>query len=399
MNLNEEQGERKQQGWLARMTQERQDHSISIGETLDDPILQKLYWIDEDSEPSSFYPGLPQQRESIFPPRLSLQSRMGVTVQSDEESITSAQTKHLTSAYSVPGSAPVTSVPATETGTTGPLSPLLSSQSFPSFMGQKASSLAAIADIEVCTASTTGKFSVREFTHDMFPTPSLGSLPGSLPGSIPGSLSAVRLERMSEQRRPDSQKKRLAGHHTRVRLEVAPGTQNSKQGPQSRSQTGTPLPTIPPSVARYETIQSAQKQAASPLIPPRPAPSSLGQRAGAAMMPNTRRAALPRQDEEIRRITWERLQAVATNKGVVGATARGALSGGGYFMRGQSEVTINNPYVTERSVILVTLTSNPGPTVVQYVSLKPQAGFTVHLTAPTMQRTSFNYILLLGELF
>ena len=83
----------------------------------------------------------------------------------------------------------------------------------------------------------------------------------------------------------------------------------------------------------------------------------------------------------------------------MGATARGALSGSGYFMRGQSEVTINNPYVTERSVILVTLTSNPGPTVVQYVSLKPQAGFTVHLTAPTMQRTSFNYILLLGELF
>jgi len=62
-------------------------------------------------------------------------------------------------------------------------------------------------------------------------------------------------------------------------------------------------------------------------------------------------------------------------------------------------VTVANPHITASSVVLVSLTSNPGPVVVQYVSLQPYNGFTVHLTAPTTMRATFNYIVLLGELF
>jgi hypothetical protein len=401
MNVNEELDERNQQSWLARFAQERQDLSISVDEALNDPNMQELFWIEEDREASSIYPVVPDKKESLFPPRLSLQSRMVMTVRSDGEAGTAAEANHLPSTHATPVSSPapalINNIPTTESAATGPLSPLLSDQALTSFMGQKASSLAAIADIEVCTASTTGAFSVHELTRDLFPTPSQGTQSGSMP--------AVRARRTSEQTAPEGQKKRLAGRNTRVRLEVVPGAQSSKQGQQNRTRTSPQLPTIPPSVARQETTQSMQKQATSPLIPARPIPSSRErspQRAGSAeamMTTNARLAALARQDDERRRMTWGRLQAAATHKGVVAATARGALSGHGYFASGQGEVTINNPYVTEHSVVLVTLTSNPGPVVVQYVSLKPQIGFTIHLTAPTTQHTSFNYILLLGELF
>jgi hypothetical protein len=91
--------------------------------------------------------------------------------------------------------------------------------------------------------------------------------------------------------------------------------------------------------------------------------------------------------------------AESPHEGVVGSKPQGSLSGSGAFESGQSDATVANSYVTATSVILVTLTSNPGPVVVQYITLQPQAGFTVHLTAPTVTHTTFNYIVLLGELF
>jgi hypothetical protein len=39
------------------------------------------------------------------------------------------------------------------------------------------------------------------------------------------------------------------------------------------------------------------------------------------------------------------------------------------------------------------LTGNPGPVVVQYISLHPRMGFTVHLSAPVTADTPFNYAL------
>jgi hypothetical protein len=75
------------------------------------------------------------------------------------------------------------------------------------------------------------------------------------------------------------------------------------------------------------------------------------------------------------------------------------LSGSGMFESGQRDVMIPNSHITASSVVVPMLTSNPGPVVVQYVSLHPHIGFTLHLTAPATAKTSFNYIILLGELF
>lgn len=71
----------------------------------------------------------------------------------------------------------------------------------------------------------------------------------------------------------------------------------------------------------------------------------------------------------------------------------GTLFGTHAFESGQAEVMIEQDRVQASSVVQVTLTSNPGQTLVQYISLHPQRGFTVHLTSPVSAKTSFNYVL------
>jgi hypothetical protein len=73
------------------------------------------------------------------------------------------------------------------------------------------------------------------------------------------------------------------------------------------------------------------------------------------------------------------------------------LSGSGAFKRGQSEIAVANNHVTSSSVIVTMLTGDPGPVVVQYISLQHMLGFTIHLSAPARQETSFNYVILTGE--
>jgi hypothetical protein len=68
--------------------------------------------------------------------------------------------------------------------------------------------------------------------------------------------------------------------------------------------------------------------------------------------------------------------------------------GSGAFEEGQGDVFVKEPLVTERSVVMVTLTSNPGRVVAQYVSLAAGSGFTIHLTAPVARKTTFNYVVL-----
>ena len=76
----------------------------------------------------------------------------------------------------------------------------------------------------------------------------------------------------------------------------------------------------------------------------------------------------------------------------------GILFGSGVFKRGECDVVIDNPHITRSSVIIVMLTSDPGPVVVHYVSLHPRVGFTAHLSAPAEREASFNYVILLEEL-
>ncbi len=68
------------------------------------------------------------------------------------------------------------------------------------------------------------------------------------------------------------------------------------------------------------------------------------------------------------------------------------LNGSGVIEQGQEEVTVSCAQVSARSVITVMLASNPGPVVVQYITLHPDVGFTFHLSAPVSAPTPFNYL-------
>lgn len=71
--------------------------------------------------------------------------------------------------------------------------------------------------------------------------------------------------------------------------------------------------------------------------------------------------------------------------------ASGLLSGSGVINQGQGEVTVPSPQISAQSVVTVMLAGNPGPVVVQYISLHPYEGFTFHLSAPVVATTPFNY--------
>lgn len=73
---------------------------------------------------------------------------------------------------------------------------------------------------------------------------------------------------------------------------------------------------------------------------------------------------------------------------------RAGLSGSGKFEIGQADVPVANIHITAASVVVVMLAGDPGPVVVQYISLQPTIGFTVHLSASTKHVTPFNYTII-----
>jgi hypothetical protein len=98
------------------------------------------------------------------------------------------------------------------------------------------------------------------------------------------------------------------------------------------------------------------------------------------------------------RSTKVRLKAMPRTEELKKAGREQMLSGSRTFQRGQGEIAVENTHVTPSSVITAMLTSDPGPVVVQYISLRPGVGFTVHLSAPAEKETSFNYVVMPGEL-
>jgi len=83
----------------------------------------------------------------------------------------------------------------------------------------------------------------------------------------------------------------------------------------------------------------------------------------------------------------------------VRSSARASLAGSGIFKQGQREVMVANTHISPSSVVVVTLVGDPGPVVVKYISLQPQIGFTVYLSAQAEAETPFNYVVLRGEVF
>ena len=163
------------------------------------------------------------------------------------------------------------------------------------------------------------------------------------------------LTRPVEPPKRGEKKPRLAGRTTKVRLQAVPKTEK-KSGVKVQPET-VDLDHQQPAIDDHQT------------------------KAGSDAQPYTEPAALAEMEQDVNTIT------------------RGKLSGSGVFERGQEQITVTNVLISAKSVVIVTLIGDPGPVVVHYVTLQPQAGFTIHLSAPAMKKTSFNYVILMTELF
>ncbi len=86
-------------------------------------------------------------------------------------------------------------------------------------------------------------------------------------------------------------------------------------------------------------------------------------------------------------------------EGRVKSSAQASLAGSDIFKQGQREMMVANTHISPSSVVVVTLVGDPGPVVVKYISLQPQIGFTVHLSAQAEAETPFNYVVLMWEVF
>jgi hypothetical protein len=185
--------------------------------------------------------------------------------------------------------------------------------------------------------------------------------------------------------RPIEGRQRLAGHITKVRLEAPP------------------VPDTPSPMAGQwisETPREILDVSSLSMFPIAPARSETDIRSPQLTKEETALSQLLTRDV-LNKTAVGSQKSLPTSrmfKGNIRIPTRNPLYGSGEFKCGQRDVVVKNHAVRASSVILVTLISNPGPVVVQYVSLLPYESFTVHLTAPTTMHTRFNYMIFSDEL-
>ena len=361
MALHEERSEQNQQKWGSRIARERQDLSASVEEALVDSDEQEEWQDDQQSFPAATPGAMP-----LVPPRLSLQSRAMPAVQP------AGQMNATTSEHS-------SILPGTSEG-----------------MEQRSS--APSGEMRAQSTSMLARLAQR-FTS------SFVAIGGSSKAAPTYQQEALRQETPFPQ-------------ETRQVSPVNPGetdiTRERSETPLVRAidtappTTNAALESLPPSTpgqgrSLKRNAKVRLETAVLPAMPKTPARRFEEQETGEELRSAEVRDALDWQQVAIMRREEARPVSpppvLEMFEGELGVAARGSLSGTGTFECGQSDATVSNTRVTASSVVQVTLTSNPGPVVVQYISLQPQIGFTVHLTAPTATRTTFNFIILPGELF
>lgn len=360
MALHEERSEHYQQKWDSRIARERQNLSASVEEALVDTNAQEQEWQDEEQG----FPGATTSGTPLVPPRLSLQSRAMPAVQ-----------------------------PAgLMNATTSEHSSLL-----PGASGKVEQKSNASGEVRTQSTSMLARLAQR-FTS------SFVAIGGSTKASPTYQQEAAKQETpLSQDARQVPPVNHVETDMTRERPESVVRVIDT-----TPSTTNAAMETLPPSTpgqgrSLRRNAKVRLETTVLPAMPKMPVTRLEEQETGEELRSAEIRDALDWQQVDIMR--REEARPVSPQpvlemfEGELGAAARGSLSGTGAFECGQGDATVPNTRVTASSVVQVTLTSNPGPVVVQYISLQPQIGFTIHLTAPTATRTTFNYIILLGELF
>lgn len=370
MALRENVSEQHQQHWLSRLEDERRNLSASVEDALNDPQNP----VEEEDAANE------QSSQSVIPPRLSLQSKQLPAVQSGSfvQSAIAAQTGEI----ATPEGKQDRAASSPQRGNVFTRFAQKLTASLPIF----GSTLHTDAFPVLPPPSPQEKQLLsRQREVSLLPsTPQQEELLQSPDLSVPTSTSVysenanidmpeVKSEDQPTGPIPISNKQRLAGHTGRIHLET------------------TPMPVVELEVKAPKTSTYLDELLAS----------------------TATRSEYPASSEVAEKpVTWqETFSVISPEQGVLQQAANVAVDrsakrestaektfGSGAIEAGQGDITVTNEMVCEHSVVLVTLTSNPGPVVVQYISLQPQHGFTLHLTAPATQKATFNYVVTGGEL-
>ncbi|GAC1397309.1 MAG: hypothetical protein NVS4B12_03970 [Ktedonobacteraceae bacterium] len=173
---------------------------------------------------------------------------------------------------------------------------------------------------------------------------------------------------------PVKSKQRLAGHTAKVRLQNAPTSKVTSRQPER------------------EAIEQS-RESREPIREPLVVNVRLREKVQDAPISEHTVVKTPREEVQTPAHTTR-----AKKSTTDGSMRYASFFGTGSFESEQGEVMVKNTRTTASSVVHVTLTSHPGPTLLQYVSLRPEVGFTLHLTAPAAAKTTFNYVLLVDTL-
>ncbi|HEV2653742.1 MAG TPA: hypothetical protein VGT82_02240, partial [Ktedonobacteraceae bacterium] len=333
MALHEERSEQNQQTWGSRVARERQDLSASVEEALADTDAQAPQWSDDEQS----FPGT--SGTPLVPPRLSLQSRAMPTVQ--PAGLMNATTSEHSAL--LPGdSAEAEQRPSGEART------------------QSTSMLTRLAQRFTSSFAAIGGSTKAAPAHHQAPEAARQVTP--LPQDARQIPLSNREETAVTRERPDAPLVRVidtAPSSTSAMMAAMPSTRG--QGHSLRRNAKV----------RLETT-------VLPAIPKTPATRFEEQETGEELRSAQVRDALSRQQaaivrrEEVRSVSPQPI--LEMFEGQTSVAARGSLSGTGTFECGQSDATMSNTRITAASVVQVTLTSNPGPVVVQYISLQPRVG-------------------------
>jgi hypothetical protein len=203
---------------------------------------------------------------------------------------------------------------------------------------------------------------------------SMGSFSASMT-SISSSMGSVAVSQTGRGRY------RLAGRTTKIHLQTASPAAMAKEALAS-----TQIP-LSPTAPRVPIAGTRRKESVSAYMPAVQKESE--KRASEDIVTIHAPGLLPDTPMEMMRNS-----AYLTALKPVQTARQTKNTGSGVFESAQRDVTINHEQVCATSTVLVTLTSDPGPVVVHFVTLQPGVGFTVHLTAPASKQATFNYIIL-----
>lgn len=415
--------EQTQRQWRSRLEKGRLDLSASVEQTLAEGLAEEE-WLDEGDEEGGGHVvdgsvGEVRRGTVVIPPRLSLQTKPMYTVASASAPASGqapglvpavqpgavqqpSQEKQHTGVFSrlaqrVTMSLAAITLPFQGQAPVAPPSTPPTQETYipmPGLLARPNLGMQTVTTVRVERSETTTTTTIIDASsmHSPLPAP---ALPQASPASPVPQLPQAR------QMEQEEGKARLAGYATKVHLEAAPKStpppgvggervrehESGQDGERSYAPHGSTEP-----LALRNTFPSVPRSGPPTLELPTvvATPSVDGRQSSAGK-------AAPGGEAVYEMTTSGRLASVRVPEGSEIAAIPRPYFGSGSFEAGQGDIAIASPQITGASVVTVMLASDPGPVVVQYVSLQPGTGFTVHLSAPTKVKTLFNYVVLQPE--